>query len=115
MNKEVLNCPKCQSSYIYPMGGDLYCCPDCGYEGNPLHEITVEENQFIVKDAYGNILQDGDTIMIIKDLPIKGSSKTLKSGTKAKNIRLVEDDHNINCKIDGFGAMALKSEFVKKV
>lgn len=106
------NCPKCNSEYTY-LDGDLYVCPECAYEWSG--EEQVVENELIVKDANGNILADGDTVTVIKDLKVKGSSSTLKIGTKVKNIRLVEGDHNIDCKIDGFGAMKLKSEFVKKV
>lgn len=86
-------------------------CPECNHEWNPEHE---GEDTLKVIDSNGNTLQDGDTVTVIKDLPVKGASKPIKAGTKVKNIRLVEGDHNIDCKIDGFGAMALKSEFVKK-
>lgn len=105
------NCPKCNSEYTYE-DGTMYVCPECAYEWND--EAEADQDELVVKDAHGNILQDGDTITIIKDLKVKGSSSTLKIGTKVKNIRLVEGDHNIDCKIDGFGAMKLKSEFVKK-
>lgn len=105
------NCPKCNSEYTYE-DGNLFVCPECAHEWSG--EEQVEEDGLVVKDAYGNILQDGDTVTIIKDLKVKGSSTPLKIGTKVKNIRLVEGDHNIDCKIDGFGAMQLKSEFVKK-
>ncbi|MDI2586408.1 MULTISPECIES: zinc ribbon domain-containing protein YjdM [unclassified Psychrobacillus] len=106
------NCPKCNSAYTYE-DGNLFVCPECA------HEWTIggaEENEDtqIVRDANGNILSDGDSVTVIKDLKVKGSSSTLKIGTKVKSIRLVEGDHNIDCKIDGFGAMKLKSEFVKK-
>lgn len=103
------NCKQCNSEYVYE-DGTLLVCPECAYEWNP-NEI---DTGFIVKDAFGNLLKDGDTITIIKDLKVKGSSSTLKIGTKVKNIRLVDSDHNIDCKIDGFGPMKLKSEFVKK-
>ncbi|MBF7096662.1 zinc ribbon domain-containing protein YjdM [Alkalibacter mobilis] len=107
------NCPKCNSEYTY-QDGSLFICPECAYEWAAVEEeSSVEENIF--KDANGNILSDGDSITIIKDLKVKGSSQPLKMGTKVKNIRLVEGDHNIDCKIDGFGAMKLKSEFVKKI
>nr|MBO2506207.1 alkylphosphonate utilization protein [Bacilli bacterium] len=110
--KEMIpNCPKCNSEYTYE-DGNLFICPECAHEWSG--DEQTEEDGLIVKDAYGNILQDGDTVTIIKDLKVKGSSSTLKIGTKVKNIRLVEGDHNIDCKIDGFGAMKLKSEFVKK-
>ncbi|VYT86949.1 alkylphosphonate utilization protein [Clostridium tertium] len=107
------NCPKCNSEYTYE-DGSLLICPECGYEWT-LNSETVEEEGLVVKDSNGNILNDGDSVTIIKDLKVKGSSSPLKQGTKVKNIRLVEGDHNIDCKIDGFGAMKLKSEFVKKI
>ncbi|MCD8741892.1 alkylphosphonate utilization protein [Mucilaginibacter roseus] len=105
-------CPLCKSTFTYEMNG-LLDCPECGHEWNP-EEITTDDEAFIVKDSNGNILQNGDTVVVIKNLPVKGSPQGIKSGTKVKNIRLVDSDHNIDCKIDGFGAMALKSEFVKK-
>lgn len=91
----------------------MYICPECAYEWND-NEPVQESDELIVKDANGNLLADGDSVTIIKDLKVKGSSSMLKIGTKVKNIRLVEGDHNIDCKIDGFGPMKLKSEFVKK-
>ncbi|NVK04565.1 MAG: alkylphosphonate utilization protein [Flavobacteriia bacterium] len=103
-------CPECSSVYAYPMDS-LLVCPECGHEWNP---DEVEETGLVVKDANGNALQDGDTVIVVKNLPVKGASGPVKAGTKVKNIRLTEGDHNIDCKIDGFGAMALKSEFVKK-
>lgn len=106
------NCPKCNSEYTYE-DGSLLVCPECAYEWTPGSE-NADEDVLVVKDSNGNILQDGDTVTIIKDLKVKGASSALK-GTKVKNIRLVEGDHNIDCKIDGFGAMSLKSEFVKKI
>lgn len=106
-------CPKCQSEYTYEDGA-MYVCPECAYEWNADAISGVEEPAAAVKDANGNLLCDGDTVTIIKDLKVKGSSTPLKMGTKVKNIRLVEGDHNIDCKIEGFGAMSLKSEFVKK-
>ena len=90
----------------------LYLCPECGHEWNP--EEVLTEEMLIIKDANGNVLENGDSVVVIKDLPVKGASKSIKAGTKVKNIRLTEGDHNIDCKIDGFGSMALKSEFVKK-
>lgn len=109
------NCPKCQSEYTYE-SGLFYVCPECGYEWSIEEASNDEENQNVIKDSNGNILSDGDSITIIKDLKVKGSSSSLKIGTKVKNIKLVyEGDHNIDCKIDGFGAMKLKSEFVKKL
>ena len=107
------NCPKCNSEYTYE-DRSLLICHECGYEWT-LNSETVEEEGLVVKDSNGNILNDGDSVTIIKDLKVKGSSSPLKQGTKVKNIRLVEGDHNIDCKIDGFGAMKLKSEFVKKI
>ncbi|MEO4054573.1 zinc ribbon domain-containing protein YjdM [Solibacillus sp. CAU 1738] len=105
------NCPKCNSAYTYE-DGTMYICPECAHEWSQTEEI-VEEG-LVVRDANGNLLADGDTVTVIKDLKVKGSSSALKIGTRVKNIRLVEGDHNIDCKIDGFGAMQLKSEFVKK-
>lgn len=107
------NCPKCNSEYTY-QDGELLVCPECAHEWTMEDEI-VESESLIVKDANGNILADGDAVSVIKDLKVKGSSSTLKIGTKVKNIRLVEGDHNIDCKIEGFGAMKLKSEFVKRI
>ncbi|WP_313800164.1 zinc ribbon domain-containing protein YjdM [Cytobacillus sp.] len=108
------NCPKCHSEYTYEDGSFLVC-PECAHEWSceSGHENTEEQMTF--KDVNGNVLADGDTVTIIKDLKVKGSSSILKIGTKVKNIRLVDGDHDIDCKIDGFGAMKLKSEFVKKV
>lgn len=110
--EQLPNCPKCNSEYTYE-DGNLIVCPECSYEWNPNEES--EEDSNVVKDANGNILQDGDTVTVIKDLKIKGSSLVVKVGTKVKNIRLTDGDHNIDCKIDGIGAMGLKSEFVKKI
>jgi protein PhnA len=92
----------------------MMVCPDCLHEWDPEAVTEVKEVSTKIKDAHGNELQDGDTVVIIKDLPVKGSSKPVKMGTKVKNIKLVDGDHNISCKIDGFGSMGLKSEFVKK-
>ena len=108
------NCPKCNSEYTYE-DGSLLICPECGYEWTLNTENATDEDELVVKDSNGNILKDGDSVTIIKDLKVKGSSAPLKQGTKVKNIRLVEGNHNIDCKIDGFGAMKLKSEFVKKI
>jgi protein PhnA len=93
---------------------DLMICPECGYEWNPQEESQTQENELIVLDSNGNRLIDGDSVIVIKDLPVKGAPKPVKAGTKVKNIRLVDGAHNIDCKIDGFGAMGLKSEFVRK-
>ncbi|MFA1740043.1 zinc ribbon domain-containing protein YjdM [Lysinibacillus fusiformis] len=106
------NCPKCNSEYTYEDGTN-YVCPECAHEWS-MDAMESETDALIVKDANGNLLADGDSVTVIKDLKVKGSSSTLKIGTKVKSIRLVEGDHNIDCKIDGFGAMKLKSEFVKK-
>jgi len=105
------NCPKCNSEYTYE-DGHLLVCPMCGYEWE--EEFQTEEVK-VIKDANGTILADGDTVAIIKDLKVKGSPSAIKQGTKVKNIRLIDGDHNIDCKVDGFGAMELKSEFVKKI
>lgn len=107
------NCPKCNSEYTYE-DGVLFICPECAYEWTA-ESANENEDELVVKDSNGNILKDGDSVTIIKDLKVKGASSALKKGTKVKNIRLVEGDHNIDCKIDGFGAMSLKSEFVKKI
>ena len=104
-------CPNCQSEYGYPTGS-LWMCPECGYEWNP--DEKQEPEGLVVKDANGNLLSDGDSVVVVKNLPVKGAPGPIKAGTKVKNIRLAEGDHNIDCKIDGFGSMALKSEFVKK-
>ncbi|QHT61105.1 alkylphosphonate utilization protein [Paenibacillus lycopersici] len=106
------NCPQCGYEYTYEDGG-LFICPACSHEWTPTAATGTNERK-LVKDANGNQLSDGDTVTIIKDLKVKGSSSVLKIGTKAKNIRLVDGDHDIDCKIEGFGAMKLKSEFVKK-
>ncbi|MDY8022236.1 zinc ribbon domain-containing protein YjdM [Paenibacillus polymyxa] len=108
----VPNCPECNSAYTYE-DRSLFICPECAHEWSTESEASSEDVK-VVKDANGNILQDGDSVTVIKDLKVKGSSSVLKIGTKVKNIRLVEGDHDIDCKIDGFGAMKLKSEFVKK-
>ena len=108
------NCPKCNSEYTYE-DGNLFICPEWAYEWTLDAENEKTEEQQIVKDSNGTVLNDGDSVSIIKDLKVKGSSSTLKIGTKVKSIRLVDGDHNIDCKIDGFGAMKLKSEFVKKI
>lgn len=108
------NCPKCNSEYTYE-DGNLLVCPECAYEWSLESASDNTESVKVVKDANGNILNDGDSITVIKDLKVKGSSSVVKIGTKVKNIRLVDGDHDIDCKIDGFGAMKLKSEFVKKI
>ena len=108
------NCPKCNSEYTYE-DGNLLICPECAHEWTRASEAQNSAENQGVKDAHGTILNDGDTVTIIKDLKVKGSSAPLKIGTKVKGIRLVDGDHNIDCRIDGFGAMQLKSEFVKKL
>ncbi|WP_019154148.1 zinc ribbon domain-containing protein YjdM [Robertmurraya massiliosenegalensis] len=108
------NCPKCQSEYTYEDGA-LLVCPECAHEWALSSDGEYGEEQKVFKDANGNELNDGDTVTVIKDLKVKGSSSVLKQGTKVKNIRLVDGDHDIDCKIDGFGAMKLKTEFVKKI
>lgn len=105
------NCPKCSSEYVYE-DGIMLICPECAYEWSPSEEV---EEGLVVKDSNGTLLSDGDTVTVIKDLKVKGAPKDIKQGTRVKNIRLVEGDHNIDCKVDGFGAMKLKSEFVKKL
>jgi len=105
-------CPSCSSEYTYE-DGELYVCPECAHEW-PKTATESAEAEAVVRDAFGNVLKDGDTVTVIKDLKIKGSSSVVKVGTKARNIRLVSGDHDIDCKIDGIGAMSLKSGFVKK-
>lgn len=107
------NCPKCDSEYVYE-DGMMYVCPECAEEW-PRDEDEVSENDKVIRDANGNLLQNGDTVTVIKDLKVKGSSSVVKVGTKVKNIRLVDGDHDIDCKVGGIGPMKLKSEFVKKV
>lgn len=108
------NCPKCNSEYTYE-DGSLLVCPECAHEWSPGEETPKNEDEKIVKDSNGNVLNDGDSVTVIKDLKVKGTSSVIKIGTKVKGIRLVDGDHDIDCKIDGFGAMKLKSEFVKKI
>ena len=106
-------CPACSSEYTYE-DGDNYVCPECAHEWPKHAAADAGEAQKVWKDANGNVLQDGDSVTVIKDLKVKGSSLVVKVGTKVKNIRLVDGDHDIDCKIDGIGAMGLKSEFVRK-
>ncbi|MFD1359486.1 zinc ribbon domain-containing protein YjdM [Fictibacillus halophilus] len=106
------NCPKCTSEYTYE-DGSLFVCPECAHEWTL--DTIPNEDEKVIKDSNGNVLNDGDTVTVIKDLKVKGTSSVIKIGTKVKGIRLVDGDHDIDCKIDGFGAMKLKSEFVKKV
>ena len=107
-------CPQCHSGYTYEDGSQLIC-PECGHEWSATAIEQAPNEARVIRDAVGNVLQDGDTVTVIKDLKIKGSSLVVKVGTKVKNIRLTDGDHDIDCKIDGIGAMGLKSEFVKKV
>ena len=106
-------CPKCSSEYTYEDGA-MYVCPECAHEWSADSSVADDDDALVIKDANGNLLQDGDTVTVIKDLKVKGSSSVVKVGTRVKNIRLVEGDHDIDCKIPGIGAMKLKSEFVKK-
>lgn len=107
-------CPQCQSEFAYE-DGNMYICPECAHEWSAQAAVTAEDGGKIYRDSTGNVLMDGDTVTVIKDLKLKGSGGVVKMGTKVKNIRLVDSDHDIDCKIDGFGAMSLKSEFVRKV
>ena len=106
-------CPECSSEYTYE-DGNMYICPECAHEWAKDAEDESSSDERVIKDANGNVLNDGDTVTVVKDLKVKGSSAVVKVGTKVKNIRLVEGDHDIDCKITGIGAMKLKSEFVKK-
>jgi protein PhnA len=108
------NCPACKSEYTYEQG-EMYVCPECAHEWSKDGGAENVEQARVWKDSNGNVLQDGDSVTVIKDLKIKGSSSVVKVGTKVKNIRLIDGDHDIDCKIDGIGAMQLKSEFVKKL
>ncbi|MGH8108963.1 MAG: zinc ribbon domain-containing protein YjdM [Arenimonas sp.] len=106
-------CPKCGSEFTY-VDNEMFICPECSHEWIASEISEVQESALIVRDAFGTVLSDGDSVTVIKDLKIKGSSSVVKVGTKVRSIRLVDGDHNIDCKIDGIGAMQLKSEFVKK-
>ena len=110
---DIVSCPKCHSEYTYPSEG-FWTCSECFHEWNPDEVAAEEDNSLLVLDSNGNRLQDGDSVIVIKDLPVKGAPKPVKAGTKVKNIRLTDGDHNIDCKIEGFGSMGLKSEFVRK-
>jgi len=105
-------CPTCSSEYTYE-DGEMYVCPECAHEW-PISAAENIDAGSVVRDAFGNVLNNGDSVTVIKDLKIKGSSTSVKVGTKVKNIRIISGDHDIDCKIDGIGAMQLKSEFVKK-
>ena len=116
MSENLPACPLCACEYTYEMN-DLLVCPECAHEWSPQEDEDLVETERVVKDASGNILQDGDTVTIVKDLKVKGSSTSVKVGTKVKNIRLISpvDGHDIDAKVDGFGSMYLKSSIVKKV
>lgn len=113
-DSQLPNCPKCSCEFTYEMDG-LYVCPECAHEWSEAKPEESDDLEVVIKDANGVVLKDGDTVTVIKDLKVKGSSSVVKVGTKVKNIRLVAGDHDIDCKIPGIGAMGLKSEFVKKV
>ncbi len=107
-------CPLCKCEFTYP-SGNLLTCPECFHEWDPVEAPSASDSErLIVLDANGNELQNGDSVIVVKDLPVKGAPKPIKAGTKVKNIRITEGDHNIDCKIEGFGSMGLKSEFVRK-
>lgn len=108
------HCPKCNSEFTYEDAG-MYICPECAHEWSMQADTPTETADKVYRDSAGNVLQDGDTVTVIKDLKLKGAGGTIKIGTKVKNIRLVDSDHDIDCKIDGFGPMSLKTAFVKKV
>ena len=114
MSSNLPKCPACSSEYTYEDGAN-YVCPECAHEWPQAAADDGVEAEKVFKDANGNVLQDGDSVTVIKDLKVKGSSLVVKVGTKVKNIRLIEGDHDIDCKIDGIGAMRLKTEFVKKL
>ncbi len=116
ISEDLKECPLCLCPYAYASSDANYTCPECSHEWEVSVESTYNSSsdELVVLDVNGVVLQSGDSVVVIKDLPVKGAPKSIKSGTKVKNIRLTFGDHNIDCKIDGFGAMALKSEFVKK-
>ena len=116
MSEEMKACPVCESPYGYSSGKELFTCPECSHEWNPTEAKKEEEEKDSLKvlDSNNNPLENGDTVIVIKNLPVKGAPGPIKAGTKVKNIRLTDGDHNINCRIDGFGSMSLKSEFVRK-
>ncbi len=110
-------CPKCNSAYAYE-SGSLLMCPECGHEWSAAETVaegvTESDDVKVIKDSNGTVLQSGDSVIIIKNLPVKGAPKPIKAGTKVNNIKLTDGDHNIDCRIEGFGSMAIKSEFVRK-
>ncbi|MGW0883173.1 zinc ribbon domain-containing protein YjdM [Streptomyces sp. NPDC002671] len=116
MSETLPPCPECSSAYTYEMGA-LLVCPECGHEWSPSHASAEAGGEKVVKDSVGNVLADGDTVTVVKTLKVKGSPTGIKAGTKVRNIRLVDavDGHDIDCKVEGFGAMKLKSSVVKKV
>ncbi|WP_213229849.1 zinc ribbon domain-containing protein YjdM [Caballeronia sp. NK8] len=107
-------CPQCHSGFTYEDAG-MYICPECAHEWSTQMSAASEPTAKVYRDSAGNVLHDGDTVTVIKDLKLKGGGGVVKMGTKVKNIRLVDADHDIDCKIEGFGAMSLKTEFVRKV
>lgn len=109
---DTIKCPECASMITYPTGTSMMCA-ECGHEWNP-EEVAAADAGRQVKDANGNTLKDGDDVVVVKDLPVKGMPKPVKAGTKVKNIKLVDGDHDIDCRVDGFGAMGLKSIYVRK-
>ena len=113
MSSTLPPCPQCKSEFVYADGAMLIC-PECAHEWSAEANVEPEETTVVVKDAVGNVLQDGDSVTVIKDLKIKGSSQVVKVGTKVRNIKIVGGDHDIDCRIDGIGSMQLKSAFVKK-
>lgn len=110
---ELPSCPRCGSQYTYE-DGELFVCPECAHEWARSASTDIPEPERVIRDAHGNVLRDGDSVTVIKDLKVKGTSSVVKVGTKVKGIRLVDGDHDIDCRIEGIGAMRLKSEFVKK-
>lgn len=110
---ELPACPACGSAYTY-LDGVMLVCPECAHEWSPDAVAEVEPERRVHRDAVGNVLADGDSVTVIKDLKVKGAGAPLKAGTKVRNIRLVDEDHDIDCRIEGFGPMKLKSEFVKR-
>ncbi len=114
MTDTLPHCPQCNSEHTY-QDGQLFVCPECAHEWTQTEAAVANVADDTVKDSVGNVLQDGDSVTVIKDLKVKGSSTVVKVGTKVRNIRLVDGDHNIDCKIDGIGAMKLKSQFVRKL
>ena len=113
MSSTLPPCPQCQSEFVYADGA-LLICPECAHEWSTEAHPETEDAAEVIKDAVGNVLQDGDSVTVIKDLKIKGSSQVVKVGTKVRNIKIIGGDHDIDCRIDGIGNMQLKSAYVKK-